>query len=63
MIIDSLWILKEVVTKVRTTSTHQGADDVITKFKDDLDKYSDEVRKVLNPIWEDGFKNNFVKKA
>lgn len=63
MIIDSLWILKEVVTKVGTTSTHQGADDVITKFKDDLDKYSDEVRKVLNPIWEDGFKDNFVKKA
>jgi hypothetical protein len=35
MIIDSLWILREVVTKIGATPTHQGADDVITKFKDD----------------------------
>jgi MoaA/NifB/PqqE/SkfB family radical SAM enzyme len=63
MIIDSPWVLREVVAKTGPHPTHNGADDIITKFKDDLDKYAEEVRKVLNPIWEDGFKDNFVKKA
>lgn len=55
MIIDSPWILREIVQKTGAHPTHPGADDVINKFADTLDNYAKEVRKVLNPIWKEEF--------
>jgi hypothetical protein len=55
-------VLREVVAGTGAIPTHQGADDVITKFSDYLDKYAEDVRRVLNPVWENELKKNFVKK-
>jgi len=55
MIIDSPWILRELVSKTGAHPTHPGADDVITKFASVLDEYAKGVRKVLNPIWKEEF--------
>ncbi len=55
MIIDSPWILRELVEKYGAKPTHPGADDIIYKFKDEMDKYSEEVKRVLNPIWMEDF--------
>ena len=55
MIIDSPWILREIVQKTGAHPTHPGADDVITKFAPILDEYAKGVRKALNPIWVEEF--------
>ncbi|PMQ01774.1 MAG: radical SAM protein [Dictyoglomus sp. NZ13-RE01] len=55
MIIDSPWILREIVAKTGAHPTHPGADDIITKFAPEMDKYAEEVRRVLNPIWVEEF--------
>jgi MoaA/NifB/PqqE/SkfB family radical SAM enzyme len=58
MIIDSPWILREIVAKTGAHPTHDGADDVITKFSNILDEYAKNVRRVLNPIWREEFNGN-----
>jgi MoaA/NifB/PqqE/SkfB family radical SAM enzyme len=55
MIIDSPWILREIIAKTGAHPTHPGAEDIITKFKDEIDNYAKEVRKALNPIWVEEF--------
>ncbi len=56
MIIDSPWQLREIVEKTGAYPTHSGADDVLTKFTEQLKEYSEGVRRVLNPVWENEFK-------
>jgi len=58
MIIDSPWILREIVAKTGAHPTHDGADDVITKFSNILDEYAKNIRRVLNPIWREEFNGN-----
>ncbi len=58
MIIDSPWILREIVAKTGAHPTHEGADDVITKFSNILDEYAKNLRRVLNPIWKEEFYGN-----
>lgn len=55
MIIDSPWILREIVQKTGAHPTHPGADDIITKFAPIIDEYAKGVRKALNPIWIEEF--------
>ncbi|MGC9001607.1 MAG: radical SAM protein [Dictyoglomus sp.] len=55
MIIDSPWILRELVQKTGAHPTHPGADDIITKFAPIIDEYAKGVRKALNPIWVEEF--------
>ncbi|ACK42997.1 MULTISPECIES: radical SAM protein [Dictyoglomus] len=55
MIIDSPWILREIVQKTGAHPTHPGADDIITKFAPIIDEYAKGVRKALNPIWVEEF--------
>ncbi|MEN3012522.1 MAG: radical SAM protein [Dictyoglomus thermophilum] len=61
MIIDSPWILREIVQKTGAHPTHPGADDVITKFAPILDEYAKGVRKALNPIWVEEFNKPLPK--
>jgi MoaA/NifB/PqqE/SkfB family radical SAM enzyme len=52
MIIDNPHIFREVCRKCGAYGTHDGADDVRTKIKDELDDYGRRVRALFDPIWE-----------
>ena len=56
MIIDSPHVLREVVREYNARPTCEGAEDIITKFADDLDKYAEEYRKYADPAWEKEWK-------
>ncbi|MEN2984316.1 MAG: radical SAM protein, partial [Dictyoglomaceae bacterium] len=55
MIIDSPWILREIVEKHGAYPTHPGADDILYKFRKEIERYAEEVRRVLNPVWIEEF--------
>ncbi|MGB9857768.1 MAG: radical SAM protein [Dictyoglomaceae bacterium] len=61
MIIDSPWILREIVAKTGAHPTHPGADDIFYKFDKDLEEYARGVRKALNPIWIEEFGGKLTK--
>jgi MoaA/NifB/PqqE/SkfB family radical SAM enzyme len=52
MIIDNPHILREVTRTCCAYPTHDGADDVLVKIKDDLDDYGRRIRALYDPIWE-----------
>ena len=52
MIIDNPHIFREVCRKCGAYGTHDGAEDVRTKIKDELDDYGRRVRALFDPIWE-----------
>lgn len=52
MIIDNPHIFRDVCRKCGAYGTHDGADDVRTKIKDEMDDYGRQVRALFDPIWE-----------
>jgi MoaA/NifB/PqqE/SkfB family radical SAM enzyme len=52
MIIDNPDVFRTVVKSCGAYPTHEGAEHVITKIKDDLDDYGRRVRGLFDPIWE-----------
>ncbi len=52
MIIDNPNVYREVVHSCNAYPTHDGAEDVLTKIKDDLDDYARRFRALSDPIWE-----------
>jgi len=52
MIIDNPDVFREVCHKCGAYGTHEGAEDVRTKIKDELDEYGRQVRALFDPIWE-----------
>ncbi len=51
MIIDNPDIYRSVVKSCRAHPTHDGAEDVIVKIKDELDDYGQRVRALEDTIW------------
>lgn len=52
MIIDNPDVFREVVRKCSAYPTHDGAEDVFMKIRDQLDDYGRRVRALYDPIWE-----------
>lgn len=52
MIIDNPHIFRDVCKKCGAYGTHEGAEDVRAKIKDELDDYGRRVRALFDPIWE-----------
>ena len=52
MIIDNPHIFREIVRSCGAHPTHDGAEDVLIKIKDELDDYGRHVRALYDPIWE-----------
>jgi len=52
MIIDNPDVFREVVRACGAYPTHDGAEDVLYKIKDDLDEYGRRVRALYDPIWD-----------
>jgi MoaA/NifB/PqqE/SkfB family radical SAM enzyme len=52
MIIDNPDVYREVVRCCGAYPTHEGADDVLVKIKDELDDYGRRIRALEDPIWE-----------
>jgi len=51
MIIDNPDVYRQVVRSCCAYPTHDGADDVIVKIKDELDDYGRRVRAMEDKIW------------
>lgn len=58
MIIDSPHILREVVKEFDARPTCDGAEEIVTKLAEQLDKYSMEYQKYADPVWEKEWKKN-----
>ena len=52
MIIDNPTVFREVVRSCSAYPTHEGAEDVLYKIKDQLDDYGRRVRALYDPIWD-----------
>lgn len=52
MIIDNPDVLRNVCRSCGAHPTHDGAEDVLVKIKDELDDYGRRVRALYDPIWE-----------
>ena len=52
MIIDNPHIFRDVCRRCGAYGTHEGAEDVRTKIKDQLDDYGKQVRTLFDPIWK-----------
>ncbi len=53
MIIDNPHIFRDVVRTCCAYPTHEGAEDVLVKIKDDLDEYGRKIRALYDPIWDE----------
>lgn len=53
MIIDNPHVFRDVCKKCGAYGTHEGAEDVRTKIKDELDDYGRRVRALFDQIWEE----------
>lgn len=51
MIIDNPHVFRDVCRKCGAYGTHEGAEDVRTKIKEELDDYGRRVRALFDPIW------------
>lgn len=58
MIIDQPQVLREVVEKFKAHPTCEGAEQIITTFADDLDRYAEEYRAYADPAWEKEWKKS-----
>ncbi len=58
MIIDEPHVLRDVVQEFNAHPTCEGAEDIITTFASDLDRYSKEYRKYADPAWEKEWKKS-----
>ena len=52
MIIDNPDVYREVVRTCNAYPTHEGAEDVLMKIKDELDDYGQRIRALTAPIWD-----------
>jgi radical SAM protein with 4Fe4S-binding SPASM domain len=52
MIIDSPHILRAVVRECNARPTCEGAEEIMTKFSDGLDRYAEEYARYADPAWE-----------
>lgn len=55
MIIDNPHIYREVVEETRPYFTHEGADEVVTKLKDDLDAYAARFGAYADRVWREEY--------
>jgi len=52
MIIDNPEVYRDVVRACCAYPTHDGAEDVITKIKGDIDDYARRFRAIADPVWD-----------
>lgn len=52
MIIDNPDVYREVVHSCNAYPTHEGAEDVLNKIKNELDDYGRRIRALEGPVWE-----------
>ena len=52
MIIDNPHIYRDVVQICGAQPTHEGADDLLLKVPEELDRYGQQVHQYFDPIWQ-----------
>ncbi len=53
LIIDHPRLLREVVEECAPHATHEGAETVLTRFSEELDKYASEYGRLADALWEE----------
>ncbi|OQX84705.1 MAG: radical SAM protein [Candidatus Latescibacteria bacterium 4484_7] len=62
MIIDNPHVLRKVVNEYHARPTCEGAEEIITTFAEDLDRYAEEYKKYADPAWEAEWKSTIEEK-
>jgi hypothetical protein len=63
MIIDAPHVLRDVVTEFDAHPTCDGAEEIITKFADNLDGYAEEYARYADAAWEKESKKDEARAA
>ncbi len=62
MIIDNPHIMREVIQETHPYFTHEGADEIYTERKDEIDQYAESFGKFADEVWEKEYVNPCIKK-
>jgi len=57
MIIDNPHIFREVIAETNPYFTHKGAEEIITRMKDDIDAYAGRYSAFADKIWREEYVN------
>ena len=58
MLIDNPKVSRELYQTCKIYPTHPGAPTLVNELKDDLDKYSSEVHRIFDKVWEEEYKKS-----
>jgi len=61
MIIDNPHIYREIIDEVKPYFTHEGAEDIVTKLKDDLDTYAARYGTLADKVWREEYLQESVE--
>lgn len=57
MIIDNPHIFREVIEESKPYFTHKGAEEVVTKLRNEIDEYAARYAALADKIWEEEYLN------
>jgi hypothetical protein len=55
MIIDNPQIYREIIEKTKPYFTHKGAEEVVTRMKDELDAYAARFGVLADKVWKEEY--------
>ncbi len=55
MIIDNPHVMREIIQKMKPKFTHEGADEIYTKLKDEMDRYAERYGILADKVWEEEY--------
>ena len=55
MIIDNPHVMREIIEKIKPYFTHEGADEIYTKLKDEMDEYARRYGVLADKIWKEEY--------
>jgi hypothetical protein len=55
MIIDNPHIYREIIEKTKPYFTHKGAEEVVTRMKDELDAYAARFGALADKVWREEY--------
>jgi hypothetical protein len=55
MIIDNPHIYREIIEKTKPYFTHKGAEEVVTRMKDELDAYAAQFGVLADKVWKEEY--------
>jgi MoaA/NifB/PqqE/SkfB family radical SAM enzyme len=61
LVIDHPHVLREIVGETNAHPTHPGAESILGELAPDLDRYSKEMKRIFDPIWEKSGREKYLR--